>query len=191
VARRLGCNFEGKDPVYLTIRAIERELIRKSFAQTVQGPPESQVQDLEAELRAIGDRHRKDYRALGASSVAVASGNAAGFGTYLMASTIAGVITNAVGVSLPFAFYTSMSSTLAVLLGPIGITFLGAWGLHKLSEVNFKKTVESTLLIAWIRVRLENEHEERVDRLYSEIRSAEDELSRLTPASNRASMARG
>lgn len=48
--------------------------------------------------------------------------NLSGFGLYLMASTIVGGLTSILGITLPFVFYTSMSSVLSIITGPIGWT---------------------------------------------------------------------
>jgi hypothetical protein len=48
--------------------------------------------------------------------------NLSGFGLYIMASTIVGGLTSILGITLPFVFYTSMSSVLSVITGPIGWT---------------------------------------------------------------------
>jgi len=56
------------------------------------------------------------------AALAVAQGS--GFGVYLGATTALGFLSHAVGVTLPFAIYTGMTSTIAFLIGPFG--FLGA-----------------------------------------------------------------
>lgn len=48
--------------------------------------------------------------------------NLSGFGLYLMASTVVGGLTSILGITLPFVFYTSMSSVLSIITGPIGWT---------------------------------------------------------------------
>lgn len=48
--------------------------------------------------------------------------NLSGFGLYLMASTMVGGLTSILGITLPFVFYTSMSSVLSVITGPVGWT---------------------------------------------------------------------
>ena len=50
----------------------------------------------------------------------LAGANIAGFGLYIMASTFVGGLTSAIGLTLPFAFYTGMSSALSIVTGPIG-----------------------------------------------------------------------
>lgn len=65
---------------------------------------------------------------LGASTIG-------GFGSFIALSTIMhAVFTTTLGITLPFAAYTTASSALSVLTGPIGwsaVLGLGAWQIHK------------------------------------------------------------
>jgi hypothetical protein len=58
---------------------------------------------------------------------AFGAAQASGFGIYLGATTALGFLSQAVGVTLPFAVYTGMSSTIAFLIGPVGFLAAGAW----------------------------------------------------------------
>jgi hypothetical protein len=59
------------------------------------------------------------------AALAVAQGS--GFGIYLGATTALGFLSHAVGVTLPFAIYTGMTSTVAFLIGPFGFLGVGTW----------------------------------------------------------------
>ena len=59
------------------------------------------------------------------AALALAQGS--GFGVYLGATTALGFLSHAVGVTLPFAIYTGMTSTIAFLIGPLGFLGAGAW----------------------------------------------------------------
>lgn len=59
------------------------------------------------------------------AALAVAQGS--GFGVYLGATTALGFLSHAAGVTLPFAVYAGMSSTIAFLIGPFGFLGAGAW----------------------------------------------------------------
>jgi uncharacterized protein YaaW (UPF0174 family) len=59
------------------------------------------------------------------AALALAQGS--GFGVYLGATTALGFLSHAVGVTLPFAIYTGMTSTIAFVIGPIGFLGVGAW----------------------------------------------------------------
>lgn len=58
---------------------------------------------------------------------ALGAAQASGFGVYLGATTALGFVSHAVGVTLPFAVYAGMSSTIAFLIGPLGFLAAGAW----------------------------------------------------------------
>jgi len=59
------------------------------------------------------------------AALALAQGS--GFGVYLGATTALGFLSHAVGVTLPFAIYTGMTSTIAFVIGPFGFLGVGAW----------------------------------------------------------------
>ena len=59
------------------------------------------------------------------AALAVAQGS--GFGVYLGATTALGFLSHAVGVTLPFAIYAGMTSTIAFIIGPFGFLGAGAW----------------------------------------------------------------
>jgi uncharacterized protein YaaW (UPF0174 family) len=59
------------------------------------------------------------------AALALAQGS--GFGLYLGATTALGLLSHAVGVTLPFAIYAGMTSTIAFLIGPFGFLGAGAW----------------------------------------------------------------
>jgi uncharacterized protein YaaW (UPF0174 family) len=92
--------------------------------------------------------------ALATSSAALVLANMGGFGLYMGASTALGAISGAVGVTLPFVVYTSMSSVIAVAIGPVGWAALAAAAVYKLGEPEYKKTVPGVIAVATSRSRL-------------------------------------
>lgn len=50
-----------------------------------------------------------------------------GFGIYAASTTALGLVTHAVGITLPFAVYTGMTSTIAFVIGPAGWLTAGLW----------------------------------------------------------------
>ncbi|MDO9509628.1 MAG: hypothetical protein Q7I97_09895 [Thermovirgaceae bacterium] len=72
---------------------------------------------------------------------------ASGFGVFMASTTALGFVTHAIGVTLPFAVYTGMTSTIAFLIGPVGwlsAGFLGAW---KLTQPSWKTLIPALILI--------------------------------------------
>lgn len=65
---------------------------------------------------------------------ALGAAQASGFGVYLGATTALGLVSHAVGVTLPFAVYTGMSSTIAFLIGPCGLPCSGSMARVELDQ---------------------------------------------------------
>jgi uncharacterized protein YaaW (UPF0174 family) len=72
---------------------------------------------------------------------------ASGFGVYLASTTAMGFLTHAVGVTLPFALYTGLSSSIAFVIGPAGWLTLAAWSSWKLMQPEWKKIVSGLIYI--------------------------------------------
>ena len=80
--------------------------------------------------------------------VALGLAQASGFGVYLAATTALGFLTHAVGVTLPFAVYTGMTSTIAFVIGPAGWIGAGLWAAWRLTGPEWKRLVPALLYIA-------------------------------------------
>lgn len=70
-----------------------------------------------------------------------------GFGIYLASTSALGFLTHAVGVTLPFAVYTGMTSTIAFIIGPPDWLTAGIWGAWKLTQPNWKKLIKALMYI--------------------------------------------
>ncbi len=72
---------------------------------------------------------------------------ASGFGVYMAATTALGFVTHAVGVTLPFAVYSGMTSTIAFVIGPAGWLTAGLWGAWLATKPKRQKIVPALLYI--------------------------------------------
>jgi len=81
----------------------------------------------------------------------MALARAGGFGTYLLASTTLGMLTNALGFTLPFAVYMGMSSTISILLGPIGWTALGIGAFWAFNQPNWQRLLLAVVFVSMLR----------------------------------------
>jgi hypothetical protein len=81
---------------------------------------------IEAEKKGLSNSEIASISSLAGIGAAQLSG----FGIYLLASSTVGAISSLVGVTLPFAFYTGMSSAIGIAIGPIGL-LLAAIPLYK------------------------------------------------------------
>jgi len=75
---------------------------------------------------------------------------ASGFGVYLASTTALGFLTHAIGITLPFAVYTGMTSTIAFVIGPVGWLGAGIWGAWKLTQPSWKKMIPALIYISAI-----------------------------------------
>ena len=66
---------------------------------------------------------------------------ASGFGIYVYSTTALGFITHAIGKTLPFVVYTSMTRTIAFLIGPAGWLATGVWGIWKIIQPKWEKII--------------------------------------------------
>lgn len=92
---------------------------------------------------------RETIMKTGVPIAGIASVQTAGFGAYLALTTVMhAVFTSMLGITLPFAAYTTATSTLSLLTGPAGITislgvgFLGYfWGRRKIERAQYAMIV--------------------------------------------------
>jgi len=170
-----------------TDREFERHLVQAAFEKMVDAMDEKDRKLLEHEISKYADKHLGGKNLdIALSSGGLLAANLGGFATYTMASSLLAGVGSTLGVTLPFAAYTTLSSTLSVVLGPVGIGALGLWGLHKITSPNIKVTILIVLAVAAIRERLlfeypqkRTEIEKDLESLMSQKKTLEDFLSQL------------
>ncbi|WEN15398.1 hypothetical protein PY254_01575 [Rhodanobacter sp. AS-Z3] len=81
------------------------------------------------------------------SMAMMGAAQASGFGVYLASTTALGFLTHAVGVTLPFAFYAGLSSSIAFVIGPAGWLSIAAWSSWKLMQPEWRKIVKGLIYI--------------------------------------------
>ena len=133
----------------------EKHIVQAAFEKMVDAMDEKERKLLEHEISKYAEKHLgKKNLDIAVSSGGLIAVNLGGFTTYTMASSLLAGVGSTLGVTLPFAAYTTLSSTLSVVMGPIGIGALGLWGLHKITSPNTKVTILVVLSVAAIRERL-------------------------------------
>lgn len=130
------------------------------FKEVYQKLTPSQQRDYEAALRNQSATLKKLYPSLAPSMIsatAIIAGKMSGFGVYVAASTLVGAVTSTIGMTLPFVFYTTMSSAISIFLGPVGWLTVGAMVVSTLFGSDFSKVTQGIILIASIRAEKELE----------------------------------
>jgi len=74
--------------------------------------------------------------------------NVSGIGVYLSSTTALGFVTHAAGITLPFAVYSGLTSSIAFIMGPAGWLALSVWGFLNLTKSEWSKIVQGILYIA-------------------------------------------
>lgn len=108
-----------------------------------------EMEEISDQANIPGPKLHGQVAILGALSVAQASG----FGVYLLATTLLGTMTSVLGITLPFAIYTGLTSAIAVIIGPVGWAALGFSILWKLGGPNWKVLVPVLLYIITVEHR--------------------------------------
>jgi len=133
---------------------IEKTLLIKTFNDNLNS---LSIQDREKYLNKIKLELKKkgidnsQLSSLG-SIGALTAANASGFALYTMASTVVGGITGLLGITLPFAFYTGMSSFISIATGPIGWVVAAGFLFYKFKDENvdsIKEKVKTSLNNSW------------------------------------------
>lgn len=107
---------------------LERDIFQKLFVKEYEDLSDIEKEAFIDKLEKEG-LNKSQITAL-TSVAAITAAQASGFGVYLLASSTVGALTSLLGISLPFAFYTTMSSAISIIIGPIGFLVLG-YGMYK------------------------------------------------------------
>lgn len=105
-----------------TIQTKEERILLYKFKKFLQNlSPEEKIKFENEVLKYSKEIGISKEQAISLNTISTLTiANLSGFGLYLMASTVVGGLTSILGITLPFVFYTSMSSALSVITGPIG-----------------------------------------------------------------------
>lgn len=173
VAKKLGAK---NLPSQCTASELERLAVGAAVKQML---AKASPEERKGILTEFAKSQKSSSTGLVTTTGALALANLSGFGLYLAASTTLGAITSAVGVTLPFAAYTGMSSVLAAVTGPLGWAALAVAAIVKFGGTDFKKTVPGVLAVATIRARLIANRDQELFDLTSKSSLLEEERGRL------------
>jgi uncharacterized protein YaaW (UPF0174 family) len=153
VADRIGINWSeilnGRKWDDLSTQEIENAVVLKQFKNMLEQLTSEQRQQIMTDLqRESDDPHFENFLLTGGGMLAA---KMSGFGVYLLASTVLGSITGALGITLPFAVYMGVSQTIAFILGPVGWAALAGGVLFSLNQPNWNRLTLSVLYISTLR----------------------------------------
>jgi uncharacterized protein YaaW (UPF0174 family) len=107
-----------------TIQDKEEKILLYKFKKIIENlSPEEKIKFENEILKKSKEEGISNDQIISINTIsALTIANLSGFGLYIMASTVVGGLTSILGITLPFAIYTGMSSVLSVITGPIGWT---------------------------------------------------------------------
>lgn len=133
----------------LETQDIETAVVAKLFQSMIEQISPEQQQQLVIEMQK--DRDDPRFESLLLSGSVMTAAKMSGFGVYLLSSTVLGGLTNALGVTLPFAIYTGMSQAIAFVLGPVGWAALAGGLLFTLNQPNWNRLTLAVVYISMLR----------------------------------------
>ena len=95
----------------------------------------------------------ESYTGVLTTVAALGLAQASGFGIFLASTTALGFLTHAVGITLPFAVYSGLGSTIAFVIGPAGWLAAGAFFSWKLTKAEWKKIIPALIYIISVNSR--------------------------------------
>ena len=159
---------------------LERHIVNTQFSKMVEKMDKKERKLLEDEIKKYAsEKFGKKHIDIALTSGGLAAANLGAFSTYTMATSLFGGLSSAVGLTLPFTFYTTLTSTMSVLMGPVGISLLAAWGIRKVTKPNISVSVLIVLSVSAIRERLIFEYEEKLNEINFEFESLNREKEKL------------
>ena len=130
---------------------IERAITQNVLNQTLSKMSKDEKDMFEKEIIEIAKKEGHDIFKTGAVFATLTAANLSGFGVYMLATTTLSSISGIIGITLPFAAYTGLSSAIAFLTGPVGWIGAGLFALWKFTDVDYKKLVPAIVYIHWLR----------------------------------------
>jgi uncharacterized protein YaaW (UPF0174 family) len=88
-----------------------------------------------------------DLRGPVTTMAALGLAHGSGMSLYVASTTALGFVTHAVGITLPFAIYTGLGSTIAFMIGPAGWLAAGGWAVFKLTGPEWGKLTPAIMYI--------------------------------------------
>jgi uncharacterized protein YaaW (UPF0174 family) len=153
VADQIGINWpdtlNGRIWDDLSAQEIENAVVVRQFQNMLEQVSPEQRQQILLDLRRESDDPHFAGLLLGGGAMLAAK--MSGFGVYLLASTVLGSLTGALGITLPFVVYMGVSQTLAFILGPVGWVAFAGGCLVALNQPNWNRLGLAVLYISTLR----------------------------------------
>lgn len=141
----------------ITLKDLEVAIAKSVFKSGWRKLGKDQRRTLEETLERTANAFDKTGAITQAGSVfaALTAAQLSGFGVYLMASTSLAFVSGAVELTLPFVVYSTVSSAIAVIIGPAGWLGAGVLAVWKLTRPSHKRLISAVAFMTMLRAERE------------------------------------
>lgn len=136
---------------------IEKAIATKVLNDVLSKMTEHQKADFEKKLIEIANSEKGIILKSGTVFATLTAAQVSGFGVYLLASSSLSFLSGAIGLSLPFVAYTTLSTAIGVIIGPVGWIGMGLFTIWKINEVNYNKIIPAVIYMSWLREKYTKE----------------------------------
>lgn len=136
---------------FTSSKEYERAISVKVLEAALSKMNEEQKKKLEVDIIKISKTEKGINYKAGVALATLTAANVSGFGVYLLATTSLSTLSGIIGITLPFVAYTTLTSAISLIIGPVGWIGLGAFTLWKMSETNYNKLILAVIYIHWLR----------------------------------------
>ncbi|NDW15451.1 hypothetical protein GTQ48_07955 [Alteromonas genovensis] len=133
------------------IKECEEKVIVKLLELTYKNMSDEDRALFDKSVQKVASQYGKSSKGLIGTAGLMAVANMGGFATYTLMSSVLSALSFG---TLGFGAYTTASSLLSTVIGPVGWVGLGAYALYKLGQPNYKKLIPAVATIGSIRQRV-------------------------------------
>lgn len=137
----------------------EKAIAAIVFKDVLSKMTEHQKAAFEKELVKIASIEEGIIYKSGTVFATLTAAQVSGFWVYLLATSSLSFLSGAIGLTLPFIAYTTLSTAIRVIIGPVGWIGMGLFTLWKINEVNYTKIIPAVIYIGWLREKYTKEFE--------------------------------
>lgn len=153
VADRVGIDWnslcQGRTWEKLKSYEIENTIVVKVFSEIYEKLSDDKKIELRDELNRLAQD--KDFGAEIITASGIILARLSGFQIYLLATTALGALSGALGITLPFVIYTTLTRSISIVIGPIGWVALGILTVFHLNQPNWSKLIPGIVYISYLR----------------------------------------
>ena len=121
----------------------------KVFSEIYGKLPDDKKRELRDELNQLSKD--KDFGAEIITASGIILARLSGFQLYLLATTALGALSGALGITLPFVIYTTLTRAISIVIGPIGWVALSLLTVLHLNQPNWSKLISGIVYISYLR----------------------------------------